>query len=245
MSKATFLLYTERKEQINMLTDAERGQLLSAVYEYAENKTLPSFTGAVAICFSLLRADIDRDAKKYNARAGAGVKGGAPKGNSNASKQAKTSKNNLKQPKTSNDKQKQAKQPDTVSVSVSVTDTVTDTVSVKRTPPLPPKGGLDLEPPEVREAMGDFIENRKKLRKPMTDRAIELAVKTLHELSPSPQERVAIINQSIERGWGGLFPLKVESRASPPGEKDVNSRLAHLNQVYENLGGQHDSTGGS
>ena len=235
MGKATFLLYTERKEQINMLTDAERGQLLSAVYEYAENGTLPNFTGAVAICFSLLRADIDRDAKKYNARAGAGAKGGAPRGNSNASKQAKTSKNNLKQATTSNDKQKQAKQPVTVS----------DTVSVERTPPLPPKGGLDLEPPEVREAMGDFIENRKKLRKPMTDRAIELAVKTLHELSPSPQERVAIINQSIERGWGGLFPLKVESRASPPGEKDVNSRLAHLNQVYESLGGQHDSAGSS
>ncbi len=55
----------------------------------------------------------------------------------------------------------------------------------------------------------DFIEFRKKIKKPMTDKAIELAMKELEKLAGSDNDlAIQIINQSILRGWQGLFPLK-------------------------------------
>lgn len=57
----------------------------------------------------------------------------------------------------------------------------------------------------------DFKEHRQKLRKPFTKRAEQLAIAKLERLSDKPSERIAIINQSIESGWSGLFALKTEA----------------------------------
>ncbi len=60
----------------------------------------------------------------------------------------------------------------------------------------------------------DFIEMRKKIKKPMTDRAIELSVRKLEDLSKNAfgemDEGMAIkiLEQSIMNCWQGLFPLK-------------------------------------
>ena len=61
---------------------------------------------------------------------------------------------------------------------------------------------------EVKSAFNDFVENRKALKAPMTTKAVELALKNLNKLSQDADEQVAIINQSIERGWKGLFALQ-------------------------------------
>ena len=57
-------------------------------------------------------------------------------------------------------------------------------------------------------AILDFIEHRRKMRKPMTDRAIELMITKLKKLGKDTDEQIDIINQSIERGWQGVFPLE-------------------------------------
>lgn len=62
----------------------------------------------------------------------------------------------------------------------------------------------------------DFIQMRKKIKAPMTDKAIDLAVSKLKKLSEIPfsdgeiNEDVAIeiLNNSIMNNWKGLFPLK-------------------------------------
>ncbi len=63
----------------------------------------------------------------------------------------------------------------------------------------------------------DFINMRKKIKKPMTDKAIELAIKKLEALSKTSSgesgemdEEMAmqILEQSIMNCWQGLFPLK-------------------------------------
>ncbi len=66
----------------------------------------------------------------------------------------------------------------------------------------------DIGDTRLEEAMNDFIEFRKKIKSPMTDRAIQLAIKKLKKLSNSVDEQVEIINQSIMNGWKGLFELK-------------------------------------
>lgn len=62
-------------------------------------------------------------------------------------------------------------------------------------------------------ALNDFAEMRKKMRKPLTDRALALTLSELEKLAPGDDEKkIAILNQSIKRGWQGVFPLKDEHK---------------------------------
>jgi hypothetical protein len=49
---------------------------------------------------------------------------------------------------------------------------------------------------------------RAKLRKPLTVRACELAVKKLQKLRDNGDEPGDVLNESTLNGWQGLFPLK-------------------------------------
>ncbi len=67
----------------------------------------------------------------------------------------------------------------------------------------------------LNQAFIDYLEMRKKIKKPMTDRAIELAMKKLKELSAIPfsdnmdnDTAIKILEQSVMNCWQGLFPLK-------------------------------------
>lgn len=61
---------------------------------------------------------------------------------------------------------------------------------------------------QLRKALDAFAEHRKKLKKPMTDYAKYLTLNKLKKLASTENEQIAILNQSIERGWSGVFPLK-------------------------------------
>ena len=65
--------------------------------------------------------------------------------------------------------------------------------------------------PELNEAIIAFIEYRKTIKKPMSDRAITLLLGKLNKMSNSVQEQIEILNQSILNGWQGIFPLKSDS----------------------------------
>lgn len=82
-------------------------------------------------------------------------------------------------------------------------------------------------------AMDDFCKHRKAMRKPLTDKGVELIRQDLEKLAPGDVEKqIAIINQSIKRGWQGVFPLKEEKGQKtdnlPPkrDDKDDLERLA-------------------
>ena len=67
----------------------------------------------------------------------------------------------------------------------------------------------------LNQAFTDYVEMRKQIKKPMTDRAVELAIKKLTELAAVPFSdsmdnnlAVQILNQSILNSWQGLFPVK-------------------------------------
>lgn len=66
------------------------------------------------------------------------------------------------------------------------------------------------ESTELRDALIEFVKFRKLIKKPMTNKALELIIAKLNKLGATDKERVAIINQSIERGWAGVFSLKDE-----------------------------------
>lgn len=60
----------------------------------------------------------------------------------------------------------------------------------------------------VNQAVTDFVEYRKKIKKPMTEKALELMIEKLNDMTSDPDERIQILNQSIINGWQGVFPLK-------------------------------------
>lgn len=59
----------------------------------------------------------------------------------------------------------------------------------------------------LRDALFEFIRMRKLIRAPMTDRALSGMLAKLSKLSNSTEERVAILERSIENSWRGIFEL--------------------------------------
>ena len=79
----SFLFYLDWRQHLEMLTDEERGRLLLALLDYEETGALPDgMSGATGMAFSFMRAQLDRDREKYEARCKAnrenGLKGGRP-----------------------------------------------------------------------------------------------------------------------------------------------------------------------
>ena len=77
------------------------------------------------------------------------------------------------------------------------------------------------------EAFKAFVDYRKKMKHPMTDRAITLAMKEIEKLATDQSGTmnndlaIKIIDQSIFRGWQGLFPLK-EDRPQQGGSGPID-----------------------
>ena len=91
-----FQIYIDTEDIVNMLSDEDRGKLFSMLYRYAIDGEKPEIKDdpALAIAFKVFTAQIERDfacyEKKVTTARANGKKGGAPKGNRNASKQPKT-----------------------------------------------------------------------------------------------------------------------------------------------------------
>lgn len=75
---------------------------------------------------------------------------------------------------------------------------------------------------ELKEAWEGFVEMRKAGRKTFTERAAKLIANKVEKIAQGDDAmKAAILNQSVERGWQGVFPLKDEKqdtrRGAPPG----------------------------
>lgn len=112
-------------------------------------------------------------------------------------------------------------------------------------------GGIAIPDVRVKQAVDDFLEYRKNIRKPMTDKALELMVKKLKEMTGNPEEQIEILNQSIMNGWQGIFPLsekrgdKGKPANAPPKknqfhnfeQRDTDYDSLVLERLQEKLGG--------
>lgn len=89
----------------------------------------------------------------------------------------------------------------------------TDTEQKKETPPTPRKRGagfdaLSIPLPDFmpEEAWAEWVADRKARGKPITERAAQLQLRTLAELSSKGFDPAAVIRHSISCGYQGLFP---------------------------------------
>ena len=134
--KNSFIMHSDYKEHLALLSFDQKGRLLDALFDYQDGADVETATaeldGMAKMAFSFIKSQMDRETARYEAicekRKAAGLKGGAPKGNTNASKQADDAEDEEKQPKqpngcennqnnqmvikTTKNNQKQTKQPD-------------------------------------------------------------------------------------------------------------------------------------
>lgn len=83
--------------------------------------------------------------------------------------------------------------------------------------------------PKLRLAIIEFIKMRKLIKSPLSDYALELLIKKLEKMSPDVNMQVAILEQSIQNSWKGVFPLHQESTKGNSGNKVANQ----LEDSYE------------
>ena len=113
--------------------------------------------------------------------------------------------------------------------------------------PLPPKGGGGVASlfekfsgtnQELLSALKEWQEMRKKMKKPLTEKAAELNLKDLQKLSGGDEQMmVSIVLQSIKRGWQGFYALKEAQtpRAAPQSSQNMEDFLDGLEQFKNSL----------
>lgn len=114
--------------------------------------------------------------------------------------------------------------------------------------PLPPKGGkggvaslfekFSGTNQALLSALKEWHDMRKKMKKPLTEKAAELNLKDLQKLSGGDEQlMVPIVLQSIKRGWQGFYALKEAQapRAAPQSGQNMEDFLDGLEQFKNSL----------
>ena len=245
--KKSFILYTDYADKFKSLSDTQLGQLFRCILEYeSKGETKPPEDFGVNLAFDIVRADLERNAKKYDEivekRREAGKKGGL----------AKASKSQQMVANADFAKQTLANVADNVNDNVNVNDNdnvndIENVISIKGKDLIQEKDTIkdgDSKKEKVTKkktpvvyypnddvlnrAFADYVEMRKMIKKPMTERAIELAIKRLDGLSQGDNDKaIDILNQSIFYSWQGLFEISDKW-------KQEKQRLQSLDEKWGN-----------
>ena len=133
--KKGFIFYLDYEEHLNLLSDAEVGQLIRAMIKYEKNDSEPQLDGIVKMAFSFIKKQLDRDKEKWEdtkkRKSEAGKKGMANRwGKKKSSKSIENSEidnndNSVISVITEDNRKKQSITEITDTVTVTVTDNVT------------------------------------------------------------------------------------------------------------------------
>ena len=84
-----------------------------------------------------------------------------------------------------------------------------------------------------KELWNDFLEMRKKMRKPPTHKAIDLLLKDLEKLRAMGDDPNEVLKKSIVSGWAGVFPLKGGKSGTHKGHtRNIGDRGRYKKERY-------------
>lgn len=87
----TFILRQDFYPQIKMLNKEQRGDLLTAIFAYSAGEELPEMDQVTQMCFGFIKASLDANAERYQARCAKnrenGSRGGRPTTKPNGSEE--------------------------------------------------------------------------------------------------------------------------------------------------------------
>ena len=178
-------VFTDFAGKMDLLGDAERGRLFTAMLEYASTGTEPELKGNEKFLWAAAKSDIDRQAESYTKRCVANRK--------NVTNRYESLRTVSKNYDSYQDKDK---------------DKDKDKEKDNNPPKSPLKGGVEI-PDELAESWSGFCEMRKKIKKPLTDRAGKMILNELDKLAPGDRRTQGkILDQSTKHCWRDVYPLK-------------------------------------
>ena len=86
---------------------------------------------------------------------------------------------------------------------------------------------------DLRATLIEFLKMRQRIKKPMTNYALELLLKKLDKLADSTHVKIAILNQSIINGWQDIYALKEGGRGNA---KHVGSNTGANEEIERGIG---------
>ena len=259
--KKSFVFYTEYREHLEMLPPEQIGELMLALIDYQETGEVPDLPkgSALAMCFSFIKKQMDKDNTKYEEKCernrSNGKKGGRPtnqmviseteenpnKPNGFSENQmviSETKKNPTEPRKADNDNEydndidNDCDNEEYIHTPEKICANAHTKKAVKS--PKKPEPVVYSDVPELDEAIHEFIKFRKGMKKPMSDRAVTLMMNKLETLSHDKYEQVQILNQSIMQGWTGVYELKGENKQYSHSPRASNNRVAdQLDESYK------------
>ena len=185
--RGQFTFYRSYYEALKSLPKKEREPVLMAIIAYALDGESPELSGVGSAIFSLVKPTLDTGRKK--------AESGKQGGSKTKANDKQTAREKEKEREGEKEKEKE---------------------NESYIPPNP-QGGCASKPKAslspLEAALEDFAKVRKAMKKPLTDKARELTLKELEKLAPGDDAaKIAILNQSIQRGWQGVFPLKEDAK---------------------------------
>lgn len=95
-------------------------------------------------------------------------------------------------------------------------------------------------PEDFKKALDGFVEMRNKIKKPLTERGIQLALTKLNSLSKDKNTQIEIINNSVMNSWQSFYPLKQATNTFTNKQTNFNNyqkrNYKNLNKLYANGG---------
>ena len=214
MAKDSFVFYKSFYDAIKKIPEEYQLELYNAILSYSLEGLEPSNLSPIAeAMFILIKPNIDSSKKRYETSVENGKRGGRPKQetqdepNQNPKETQRKPKDNLQE---TQDKPNQNLNEDE-DVDVNVDDNEDDNNEKEKNKKRKTFEDVFKEKSvsnNFKNTLKDFIDMRKTIKKPMTSKALELLINKVRKMSTIEQEQIDILNQSIERGWQTVYPLK-------------------------------------
>ena len=203
MAKEYVPVFLEWEEVTADLNNEDKGVLITSMVRYAKGMDaeilIEDMTPMTRVAFRFFKGQIDRNAAISDARARARTKRNKTEQNGtndNKEEQTVTNGTNFAKEK-EKEKEKNKEKEET---------------RVRRA------GVFELfaeDDQELLDALLAFRSMRKQIKKPLTERGEELICKKLGDMTQDHTVMIQILDQSLERGWQGVFPVKEEPTPRP------------------------------
>jgi hypothetical protein len=192
----SFIIYRSFYEAICDLDTESQAQVFKAICEYSLNFEEIELTGIAKTIFKLIKPQLDANNKRYE-------NGKQPKFKQQISKTEAKEKQNISKIEANKN--------------VNNNDNVNDNVNEN-------KKEKEYKS-ELEKIFNEFLEMRKKIRKPATEKAIELLKNKIRKLSNSDEQlAIKIIEQSIMNSWQDVFELRQDFKKQIIEQKVITKR---------------------
>ena len=176
--KKAFVFYRSFYEAATPLDDVHRLELFDAICEYGLNQTETEMKPFVKAMFTLIKPQIEANNTRYEN----GSKGGRPPKRKTETKPEQNQTETILEPKEKEKDKKKVKDKDEDIKEIAFRNNI-NIVSLL-----------------------DFIDHRKKIKKVMTDKAIDLFVNKLVNLRENGYDIDSMIEDAIVNGWQTVYP---------------------------------------